>query len=48
MSFLFNPDAVSLTPGAVTATLEASGFTDATVRDVIPGLTRLVIARKPA
>jgi hypothetical protein len=31
MSFLFNPDAVSLTPGAVTATLEASGFTDATV-----------------
>ena len=48
MSFLFNPDAVSLTPGAVTATLESSGFTDVTVRDVIPGLTRLAIARKPA
>jgi hypothetical protein len=48
MTFLFNPDAVSLTPGGVTATLEASGFKDITVRDVIPGLTRLAIARKPA
>ncbi len=48
MTFLFNPDAVSLTPGGVTATLEASGFKDVTVRGVIPGLTRLVIARKPA
>jgi len=46
--FLFNPDAVSLTPGGLSATLAASGFTDVTVRDVIPGLTRLAIARKPA
>lgn len=46
--FLFNPDAVSLTPGGLTAALAASGFTDVTVRDVIPGLTRLAIARKPA
>ena len=45
---LFNPDAVSLTPGGVTSTLEASGFTNVTVRDVIPGITRLAIARKPA
>jgi SAM-dependent methyltransferase len=45
---LFNPDAVSLTPGGVTSTLEASGFTNVTVRHVIPGITRLVIARKPA
>jgi cyclopropane fatty-acyl-phospholipid synthase-like methyltransferase len=46
--FLFNADAVSLTPGDLTAALAASGFTDVTVRDVIPGLTRLAIARKPA
>ena len=46
--FLFNPDAVSLTPGGLTAALATSGFTDVTVRDVIPGLTRLAIARKPA
>jgi predicted O-methyltransferase YrrM len=46
--FLFNPDAVSLTPGGLTAALAASGFTDVTVRDVIPGLTRLSTARKPA
>ena len=45
---LFNPDAVSLTPGGVTSTLEASGFTNVTVRHVIPGITRLAIARKPA
>jgi len=45
---LFNPDAVSLTPGSVTSTLEASGFTNVTVRHVIPGITRLAIARKPA
>ena len=45
---LFNPDAVSLTPGGVSAMLEANGFTNVTVRDVIPGLTRLAIARKPA
>ena len=46
--FLFNPDAASLTPGGLTAALAAGGFTDVTVRDVIPGLTRLAIARKPA
>jgi len=46
--FLFNPDAVSLTPGGLVTALAASGFTDVTVRDVIPGLTRLAIARKPA
>jgi hypothetical protein len=46
--FLFNPDAVSLTPGGLTAALAANGFTDVTVRDVIPGLTRLPTARKPA
>jgi hypothetical protein len=46
--FLFNPDAVSISPGGLTAALAASGFTDVTVRDVIPGLTRLAIARKPA
>jgi len=46
--FLFNPDAVSLTQGGLTAALAASGFTDVTVRDVIPGLTRLATARKPA
>jgi hypothetical protein len=46
--FLFNPDAVSLTPGGLTAALAANEFTDVTVREAIPGLTRLATARKPA
>lgn len=48
ISFLFNPDAVSFTPGGITGLIEASGFRDVEVRDVIPGLTRLAAARKPS
>ena len=46
VSFLFNPHAVSLTPTATSAALRSAGFADVTVRDVIPGLTRLVVGRK--
>jgi hypothetical protein len=48
VAFAFNPDAVSLTPGFVTSQVEAAGFRDAIVRPVIPGLTRLAVATKPA
>jgi len=46
MSFLFNPHAISLTPMGTTAALRSAGFDDVTVRDVIPGLTRLVVGRR--
>lgn len=45
--FLFNPAAVSFTPGGVSGMLAASGFQDIEIRHVIPGLTRLAVARKP-
>ena len=48
MPFLFNPGAVSLTPGGVSDTLVACGFEQVVERDVIPGLTRLIVARKRA
>jgi hypothetical protein len=44
----FTPDAVSLTPSFVTGLLEDSGFTDIAIADFVPGMTRLVRARKPA
>ena len=47
MTFLFDPEAVSFTPSELVALVEGAGFVDATVRDLIPGLTRLLIARKP-
>jgi len=48
MTFLFDPDAISFTPAELTALVEAAGFVDPTVRDLIPGLTRLLIARRPS
>ena len=47
VSFLFNPAAVSFTPGGISGVIEASGFQNVEIHDVIPGLTRLVVARKP-
>jgi len=47
MTFLFDPDAISFTPSELVAQVERAGFVDASVRDLIPGITRLLIARKP-
>jgi ubiquinone/menaquinone biosynthesis C-methylase UbiE len=44
----FTPGAVSLTPGFVRALLQEIGFSDISVTSFIPGVTRLVQARKPA
>jgi len=43
----YTPGAVSLTPGFVTARLQEVGFVDVSVGEFIPGMTRLVQARKP-
>ena len=43
----FTPGAVSLTPGFVTGLLEKIGFAEASIADFVPGMTRLVHARKP-
>ena len=45
-TFLFNQEAVSFSPADITALAETAGFVDMTTRDVIPGLTRLLTARK--
>jgi len=44
----YTPGAVSLTPGFVTERLKEAGFVDATSSEFIPGMTRLLQARKPA
>lgn len=43
----YTPDAVSLTPGFVTRRLQEIGFVDVAAHEFIPGMTRLVQARKP-
>jgi predicted O-methyltransferase YrrM len=40
-----DPDVASLTPAWLTEQVTRAGFTDVTVRDVIPGITRLLTAR---
>lgn len=45
-SFLFNPGAVSLTAAELEGAMAAAGFVDVGVRDVIPGLTRCIQAKK--
>jgi len=47
MTFLFDPEAISFTPSELVALVEGAGFVDANVRDLIPGITCLLIARKP-
>jgi 2-hydroxy-4-(methylsulfanyl)butanoate S-methyltransferase len=43
----FTPDAVSVTPGWLTDVMLDVGFVDIRVDDLIPGMTRVVTARKP-
>lgn len=47
MTFVFDPEAISFSPAELVALVESAGFVDTTVRDLIPGITRLLIARKP-
>lgn len=42
----FTPDARSVTPGWLKGLMEEAGFTDIREEDMIPGLTRLIHARK--
>lgn len=44
----FTPDARSISHGWLNRYLTGVGFTDVTVREMIPGMTTLVYARKPA
>ena len=46
-SVSFNPDCSPLTPSWLSKLLAASGFTDIREQDLIPGITKLVSARKP-
>ncbi len=43
----FNPQAKSITSGWVRALMEAAGFIDITVDEMIPGMTMVVHGRKP-
>ena len=43
----FTPGATALTPGFVTGCLRDAGFEEVTVVDFVPGMTRLVQARRP-
>ena len=43
----FTPGGVALTPGFVSDALAKAGLVDALVRPFVPGMTRLVVARKP-
>ena len=47
MTFLFDPDVISFTPSELLEQTEAAGFVDASVQELIPGITRLLIACKP-
>jgi hypothetical protein len=44
----FTPDARSVTPGWLRSRLSDVGFTDIKEDEMIPGLTKLIHARKPA
>jgi SAM-dependent methyltransferase len=46
-SLHFDPDAVSLTPEWLAGLVRQAGLTALPARDVIPGITRLLLARKP-
>ncbi len=48
LTCMFNsPEAVVLTPELVLGLVEGTGFENAETRDLIPGLTKVVVARKP-
>jgi hypothetical protein len=41
-----DPDSIALTPGWLSDRVAARGFTIERVQDVIPGITRLLLARR--
>ena len=43
----FTPDARSVTPGWLSDVLRDAGFVNITTDDLIPGMTRVMMARKP-
>ena len=45
---VFTPQAKSLNPAFVKKTLEEAGWTDVTISEMIPGMTRLAVGVKPA
>jgi hypothetical protein len=47
MTFVFDPGAVSFSPSELLGLAQGAGFVDASVRDLIPGITRLLVARRP-
>ena len=48
LTCMFNcPEAVVLTPDLVRGLVEGVGFENAEARDLIPGLTKVIVARKP-
>jgi cyclopropane fatty-acyl-phospholipid synthase-like methyltransferase len=47
MTLLFDPRAVSFTAAELVGLAEGAGFAQASVRHLIPGITRLLVARKP-
>ena len=48
LTCMFNcPEAVVLTPDLVRGLVEGAGFENAEARDLIPGLTKVIVARKP-
>ena len=46
-AIVMDPEAPSLTPGSVTTVMTRHGLTEVAVQDVIPGITKAVIGRKP-
>ncbi len=47
MTFVFDPGAVSFSPSDLLGLARGAGFVDASVRELIPGITRLLVARRP-
>ena len=46
-SVIIDPDSVALTPGWLSGQVAARGFAIQAVQDVIPGITKLLLASKP-
>ncbi len=46
--FISNPDAISLTPGWLSEVVTEQGFAVEEVRDLIPSITKLLVAKKPS
>ena len=48
LPLLFNPGAVSLTPSWLSELMTQAGFREIAVQDLLPGITQLILAKKPA